>query len=158
MWSLESVDNSGTSTVMDTETGGSESTADLILLVDGGSQGNPGQGYGSFRLRDLEGYERTVQLEFGQKVTSNQAEYQTLIAALEAALAHTFERGWSPERLSLSVVTDSKLMAEQLTGRYRVRNPELRRLYDRARKLIRRFAQVEIVWRPRAEIVRVLGH
>ncbi|MCM8749134.1 reverse transcriptase-like protein [Thermomicrobiaceae bacterium CFH 74404] len=136
----------------------SDSRADLSLLVDGGSLGNPGRGYGSFRLADREGHEEIVRLEFGDQVTNNQAEYRTLIAALEAALAHALEHGWSPERLSLAIVTDSQLMAEQMSGRWRVRQPHLKPLYQRARALLQRFGRVEISWRPRREIVAVLGH
>lgn len=139
-------------------TDSSDSRADLSLLVDGGSLGNPGRGYGSFRLADREGHEAVVRLEFGDQVTNNQAEYRTLIAALEAALAHALEHGWSPERLSLSIVTDSQLMAEQMSGRWRVRQPHLKPLYQRARALLQRFGRVEISWRPRREIVAVLGH
>jgi probable phosphoglycerate mutase len=144
--------------IVDLVTLAADSTPDLILLVDGGSEGNPGRGYGSFRLTDCEGHARTVQLEFGDAVTNNQAEYRTLIAGLEAALALTLERGWSPERLSLYVFSDSKLVVEQLAGRWRVRQPQLRRLYDRARTLLRRFGRVEIAWRPREEVVALLGH
>ncbi|GBD15224.1 Ribonuclease H [bacterium HR26] len=132
--------------------------ADVHLLVDGGSLGNPGRGYGSFRLTDREGHEQTVRLEFGDQVTNNQAEYRTLIAALEAALAHALEHGWAPERLSLFVITDSQLMAEQIAGRWKVRQPRLKPLYERARTLLQRFGRVEISWRPRQEIAAVLGH
>ncbi len=134
------------------------SSADLSLLVDGGSRGNPGFGYGSFRLTDREGHDRIVRLEFEDLVTNNQAEYRTLIAALEAAIAHALEHGWPPERLSLSITSDSKLVVEQITGRWQVRQPQLRHLYRRARALLGRFGEVEITWRPRSEVAAVLGH
>jgi ribonuclease HI len=130
----------------------------LALIFDGGSRGNPGLGYGSFRL-SINGVHLPVEeLDFGDNVTNNQAEYGTLIAGLERALNYVRENGQSPENVSISVLTDSKLVVEQVNGRWKVKNAGLKPLQERARALIRQFGTPRLEWHPRAESVRVLGH
>ena len=63
------------------------------------------------------------------KATNNVAEYEAFITAVEEAV----RRGW----LDLKVFADSELMVRQLTGVYRVRNPGLKELYDKALSLCR---------------------
>ena len=68
--------------------------ADYTIIFDGGSRGNPGEGYGSYELRTRA--ERQIErLTFGDHVTNNEAEYRTLIAALRDVLAspHRVRRG-----------------------------------------------------------------
>jgi ribonuclease HI len=130
----------------------------LALIFDGGSRGNPGQGYGSFRL-SVNGVHLPVEeLDFGDNITNNQAEYGTLIAGLERAFQYVRENGWSPEDVSIAVLTDSKLVVEQVNGRWKVKNAGLKPLQERARALIRQFGDARLEWHPRAESVRVLGH
>ena len=132
--------------------------SDLEIVFDGGSKGNPGLGYGSFLLRDRDGFSEITRLEYGDRVTNNQAEYRTFIAAMETALAHADARGWEPGALSLTVRTDSQLVVEQVCGRWKVRHPELQPLSNQARELLGRFGRPDIRWQPRAQTVRVLGH
>ena len=69
------------------------------------------------------------------RLTNNQAEYSALVRALEhAARLGTHHR--------LLVLSDSELMVKQMKGEYKVKNEDLRELYDRARQLARRFAGV----------------
>ena len=63
--------------------------------------------------------------------TNNVAEYEGLLAALSYALEHNHRR--------LKIITDSELMARQISGQYKVKNPNLKVLYDRARTLIAKF-------------------
>ncbi len=58
----------------------------IAIIFDGGSKGNPGYGYGSYALRWPGQAQQIVQLQFGDNVTNNEAEYDTLLAALEAVL------------------------------------------------------------------------
>jgi len=131
---------------------------DLSIVCDGGSLGNPGRGYGSYRLSDRTGASRLVRLEFGDGVTNNQAEYRTLIAAIDAAIERAAALGQRPEDLCLQIRTDSQLLVEQLTGRWKVRHPALKPLHARASALVARFGRHDIAWQPRAQTVRVLGH
>ncbi|HEU5423211.1 MAG TPA: ribonuclease HI family protein [Nitrolancea sp.] len=132
--------------------------ADLSIVFDGGSKGNPGFGYGSFLLEDRAGFHEITRLEYGDAITNNQAEYRTLIAALEQALAHAGRRGWAPAALSLTVRSDSQLVIEQVLGRWKIRHPGLQPLASEARRLIAHFGRADLTWQPRAQTVKVLGH
>lgn len=138
--------------------GKSDGLPDFELVFDGGALGNPGAGYGSFQLKDREGYSEISRLDFGDNVTNNQAEYRTLIAGLEAALCRAGELGRQPRTLHVRVRTDSKLVVEQVLGRWKVRHPNLQPLNVRARTLLAQFGSTDIAWHPRVESVRILGH
>lgn len=138
--------------------GSGRSTTDFTLVFDGGSKGNPGRGYGSFRLGDRLGRSEIARLEFGDQVTNNQAEYRTFIAGLRAALERAGELGWRADAVNIEVRTDSKLVVEQVCGRWKVRHPDLQPLRDDARRLLDRFGRADLAWHPRAESVKALGH
>jgi len=131
---------------------------DITLVTDGGSLGNPGKGYGSYRIEDREGFSEIVRLEFPGVVTNNQAEYQTLNAALEAARLHAGNRGWELSRICVRLRTDSQLLVNQVQGRWKVKHEGLRPLNATALDLLRRFGSSDVAWWPRANTVRVLGH
>ncbi len=131
-----------------------EGLADAVLLFDGGSRGNPGPAYGSFLLTLPDGREIRGQREFGF-LTGNQAEYRTLIAGLEEALCLL---GKEAGHIALEVRGDSRLLEEQLQGRWKARNPQLLALRDEARKFLGRFRAWRFKRIPRAEAVRRLGH
>jgi ribonuclease HI len=136
----------------------SGNNCDLQLVFDGGSLGNPGKGYGSFHLGDRNGFETIERLEFGNNVTNNQAEYCTFIAGIEAALNHAQQNGQSPMSTSICVKTDSKLVVEQVNGRWKVKHPELQPLCLRARQLLAEFGRMQLSWQPRSQTVKLLGH
>lgn len=133
-------------------------SCDLTLVFDGGSLGNPGKGYGSFHLLGQDGFETLERLNYGDRVTNNQAEYRTLIAGVEAAVQRCRSAGRSPASMSICVRTDSKLVVEQVNGRWKVRHPELQPLCLQAQKLLGQFGRVQLSWHPRAESVKLLGH
>ncbi len=128
------------------------------IIFDGGSIGNPGKGYGSYRWQGPSGVTRTRRLDFGDEVTNNVAEYRTLITALEDLLASMGETGWDPARSTVEVRGDSRLVINQLEGRWRVRAAHLRPLHDRARALLDQFGQVTLRWHSKGESVQALGH
>lgn len=132
---------------------------DYLIVFDGGSRGNPGQGYGSYALTRLQdGARRLERLEFGGGYTNNEAEYDTLIAALED-LAHRIEEaGRQPKEFSLEIRGDSALVINQIQGRWKAKEARMAERRDRARELLRRFGSVDLRAHPRAESVRVLGH
>src|ERR1700730_17071091 len=104
--------------------------------VDGGARGNPGpSGYG-VAIQDPSG--KTV-AELSENLghhTNNYAEYQGLIAALRYAKEKQIK--------ALRVISDSELMVRQMKGIYKVRHPELRKLFDEAQQLARRLEHFEI--------------
>jgi ribonuclease HI len=73
--------------------------------------------------------------------TNNVAEYQALIDGLKAVAE------WNPDRLEIYL--DSKLVVEQIKGTYRVKKPELKPLYEEAKKLLGGFDEVEIAYNER---------
>lgn len=128
------------------------------MVFDGGSLGNPGQGYGSYWLRVGGNTPRIQRLRFGPLVTSNQAEYLALIAGLEGAVEAVEARPEDPGTATLLVRGDSQLVLKQVAGRWKVRQQRLSPLRDRAVVLLKRFTSVELRWQPRAATVRLLGH
>jgi len=102
---------------------------EIIAHVDGASRGNPGPAAYGVAIETAGGEPVTAFGKYLGETTNNFAEYQGLLAALEYALSHHYSR--------LNVVTDSELMVRQIEGRYKVRSPDLKLLYDRAQALIR---------------------
>jgi len=104
----------------------------VTAYCDGGSRGNPGPaGFGVY-IEGPDGEKLGELSEYLGKATNNVAEYSALLAALEWAL--------KSGRGRLRVVADSELMVKQMQGRYKVGSPDLRPLYEEAK---RRVAQLE---------------
>jgi ribonuclease HI len=113
----------------------------LIVHCDGAARGNPGPAGIGVVVTDGAG--RTV-AELAEGIgpaTNNVAEYRAAIAGLRLAA----ERG--ARRVLLR--SDSRLLVEQLEGRYRVKKATLQRLHQEARDLIRGFEKVAIEHVPR---------
>src|ERR1700712_3687947 len=99
---------------------------------DGGARGNPGPaGYGAL-ITDDAGHTLAELSEFIGHKTNNVAEYSGLLGCLQWAL----ENG----HRNLRVVSDSELMVKQIQGKYKVNSPDLRPLWEEAR---RRIAKLE---------------
>jgi probable phosphoglycerate mutase len=124
--------------------GGIRAVSDLRVIVeaDGGSRGNPGPaGYGAVVKEAATGeilLERYASLGVS---TNNVAEYSGLIAGLRAAL--------ELNATQVDVRMDSKLVVEQMSGRWQIKNPGLRPLAAEAATLVGRFAAVTFDWIPR---------
>ena len=104
---------------------------------DGGARGNPGPaGYGAL-IQDTEGRVLAELSEFLGIQTNNFAEYSGLLATLDYALGHGYQR--------LRVISDSELMVKQVQGKYKVKSPGLRPLYEQAKQKIARLEGFEIV-------------
>jgi ribonuclease HI len=132
---------------------------DYVIAFDGGSRGNPGQGYGSYVLvRTQDGARLLERLEFGDDTTNNEAEYDTLIAALQDLVGRIGKAGRQPQEFALEVRGDSALVINQLQGRWQAKEPRMRERRDRCLRLLRRFGAVNLKTQPREESVRVLGH
>ena len=114
----------------------------VIVEADGGSRGNPGPaGYGAVVL-DPDTEEVLAERAEGLGVaTNNVAEYQGLIAGLRAAL----ELGAT----DVDVRMDSKLVVEQMCGRWKVKHPAMQALALEAGRLVREIGSVRFEWVPR---------
>ena len=103
---------------------------------DGGSRGNPGpSGYGAV-VEDPQGRIAARLSRFLGIQTNNYAEYSGLIAVLEWATENGANR--------LRVISDSELMVKQMKGQYRVNSPELRPLYEEARRRVPQLEHFQI--------------
>lgn len=116
----------------------------LRIEADGGSRGNPGPaGYGAV-VFDADTGEVLAERAAGiGRATNNVAEYGGLIAGLTAAL----EIGGVTE---VEVAMDSKLVVEQMSGRWQVKHPDMKPLARQAAELVRRLPPVRFGWIPRA--------
>ena len=103
---------------------------------DGGARGNPGpSGYGAL-IQDNSGNVIAELSEFLGLRTNNFAEYSGLLGCLQYALDHNHPR--------LRVVSDSELMVKQIQGKYQVKSPDLKPLYDEAKRRIAKLEGFEI--------------
>lgn len=128
------------------------------IVFDGGSKGNPGPAYGSYRIRPwVDKAGTTERLNFGAG-TNNEAEYLSLIAALRALRAFLDGRGTPPAQFELEVRGDSQLVLRQLAGRWKAKDARMRNLRDEALALLEPFAEVDFVEQSRQRTVQVLGH
>ena len=116
----------------------------VVVEADGGSRGNPGPaGYGAVVF---DGDRQTVlaeRREFLGVATNNVAEYRGLIAGLTAARdlgAH-----------EVDVRMDSKLVVEQMSGRWKIKHPDMIPLARTAREVAGSFTRVDYTWIPRSE-------
>jgi ribonuclease HI len=128
------------------------------IIFDGGSKGNPGIGYGSYALRWPGQSQQIVQLQFGDGVTNNEAEYDTLAAALEAVVKRLREFKADPMTARVEIRGDSQLVINQVLGEWKCSDERMRQRRDRVRSLLREFGSWEILYHPRENNVRILGH
>ncbi|MHA7278616.1 reverse transcriptase-like protein [Arthrobacter sp. MDT2-2] len=116
--------------------------ARLVVEADGGSRGNPGHaGYGAL-VRDPDtGRILVEKAAYIGKASNNVAEYSGLVSGLELA------REINP-RASVHVKMDSKLVVEQMSGRWQIKHADMRTLAAKARKVLDP-RQVSYEWIPR---------
>jgi broad specificity phosphatase PhoE/ribonuclease HI len=120
----------------------------VLVEADGGSRGNPGPaGYGAVVLDTVSGDVLAERAEGIGRATNNVAEYRGLIAGLTAAL----ELGDVAE---VEVRMDSKLVVEQMSGRWQVKHPDMKPLAQQAMTLVRRLPRVRFSWIPREQNAR----
>jgi ribonuclease HI len=103
----------------------------LTLEFDGGSRGNPGPAGIGVVVRAADGTPLVTLGRFIGRATNNVAEYRALITAMQEA-----------QRLGATRVQirgDSELVVKQMTGVYRVKNPDMRVLWEEAQQVIRQF-------------------
>jgi len=116
----------------------------VIVEADGGSRGNPGPaGYGTVVFSADHGAVLAESKQSIGRATNNVAEYSGLIAGLEEAarLGAT----------DVDVFMDSKLVVEQMSGRWKVKHPDLAVLRQQAIALSTRFDHITFAWIPRSK-------
>jgi ribonuclease HI len=119
--------------------GGDGRRDEILIYCDGGARGNPGPAAIGAVVLDPSTTPPTRLATVSERIgstTNNVAEYQALIAGLEAALAF-------PARV-VRVRADSMLVVEQVNGRWRVKQSHLRPLHARARELLDGYDEVDV--------------
>ena len=119
---------------------------ELTIHFDGGSRGNPGDaGFGVY-VQDGAGGDVARLYGYLGVATNNVAEYQGLIGGLRLAAAV------APDA-EVEVRMDSKLVVEQMSGRWKIKHPGMAELAAQARELLTG-TPVSFEWIPRAENAR----
>ena len=115
----------------------------LVVEADGGSRGNPGPaGYGAV-VRDARTHEVLAELSASLGTcTNNVAEYSGLVAGLREAARRA-------PGADTEVRMDSKLVVEQMSGRWQIKHPGLRPLAAQAQQAARALGRVTYTWVPR---------
>jgi ribonuclease HI len=104
--------------------------------IDGGSRGNPGPASYGVVVRNERGEIVAKLKKYIGRMTNNVAEYYGLIAALDYAQSHGVR--------ALRVESDSELLVRQMRGHYKVKSPDLRPLFERAKKMSQTFESFRI--------------
>ena len=107
----------------------------LTLQFDGGSRGNPGPAGIGVVVAAADGTPLVTLGRFIGRATNNVAEYRALITAMQEALKLGAQR--------VVIRGDSELVIKQMTGVYRVKNPDMKVLYDEAQTVLRSFASAK---------------
>jgi len=103
----------------------------LIVNVDGGARGNPGPAAIGAVVQSADG---EIVEERGERIgraTNNVAEYRALLLGIELAAAHGASE--------LELVGDSELIVRQVEGRYKVKNPDMRKLHGEVKQALAPF-------------------
>ncbi|MGW1011947.1 reverse transcriptase-like protein, partial [Streptomyces termitum] len=115
---------------------------ELVVEADGGSRGNPGPaGYGAVVLDPATGETLAEAAEYIGVATNNVAEYKGLIAGLRAVAA------LEPDA-AVRVRMDSKLVVEQMSGRWKIKHPDMKPLAAEAARVLPA-GRVRYEWIPR---------
>jgi len=105
-----------------------------LLYTDGGSRGNPGPSAAGWVLYDDEGKTISKSGAYTGEQTNNFAEYMGLIYGLELAIEESITSLW--------VRMDSNLIIEQMKGNWKVKNMNIRPLFEKAKFLEESFEEI----------------
>jgi ribonuclease HI len=115
----------------------------LTIHVDGGSRGNPGPAAAAAVLTNADGEVVAEATEYLGVATNNVAEYRGVLLGL----ARARELGAT----EVDLVNDSELVAHQITGRYKVKHPDMKPLHAEATEALKGFERWSIKPVPRAQ-------
>lgn len=117
----------------------------VIIYADGGSRGNPGVAGSGTVIYAADGSTILDEIVYvvGKKSTNNVAEYYGLLRGVERAA----ELGAT----DVEFYMDSKLVVEQINGRWKIKHPDMQRLAVEAKKIINSFESFSLDWVARAK-------
>ena len=116
----------------------------LLIYSDGGARGNPGPAAVGYVIKDMSG---AILAQAGLQIgvgTNNEAEYRGIEAALQAAASFEDAKG-----KKIQAFLDSKLVVEQLSGRWKIKEARLAALARQVKNLEQNFAKVAYTHIPR---------
>ncbi len=120
----------------------------IVVEADGGSRGNPGIAAGGAVVFDDEAGVVIAQIGvYVGHATNNVAEYNGMLAGVRYAIEHT------SDDVELLVKMDSKLVVEQMSGRWKIKHPDMAVLAAEARAVIGS-RRVNFQWVPRLDNAR----
>lgn len=117
----------------------------LVIFADGGSRGNPGIAGSGTAVYNADRSQLLKEIAYvvGRKSTNNVAEYHGLLRGLEAAVAMGADE--------VEFYMDSKLVVEQMNGRWKIKHPDMQKLALEARGLLDQIGSFRLQWVPRAK-------
>ncbi len=115
----------------------------LYVYTDGASRGNPGESASGYMIMDTWHTPLYRHVFYNGRCTNNVAEYKAIISALKKAL------GMGKDGVELVLASDSRLVINQLAGKYKVKDRELKKLNAAARSLLKKFQKYELLNVPR---------
>ncbi len=119
----------------------------VIIEADGGSRGNPGIAGSGTAIFDADHKTELSAISYAVgTATNNVAEYHGLLNGLQKAL----ELGATKADIRM----DSKLVVEQMSGRWKIKHPDMKKLALKCQELLQQFDQTTFTWIPRSENAR----
>ncbi len=115
----------------------------LMMYTDGASSGNPGPSGIGIVILDHDGRQVGKVSSYIGRRTNNYAEYSALLRALKIAIYF--------KTTDLKIRTDSELIVKQMSGEYKVKNEQIRKLYDEAVHLVKKIERCRIEHVPRTQ-------
>ena len=115
--------------------------SNTLIFIDGASDSDENGGIGIV-IRPKNGEEFLISRSIG-KATNNEAEYRSLITAIEESLKNNFN--------NIEIYSDSELLVKHIKGDYKVRALNLKPLFDLVTRSIKKLDSFSITWVPREE-------
>lgn len=120
----------------------------INIYIDGASRGNPGEAGIGIIIKSEQGNTLYSAAGYSGKLTNNQAEYNAVIAALSKIKKNPslLSQDSRHEPYQIVLHSDSELVVKQLNGLYKVKEPELKKLYQQVKELIEAIpAKIKII-------------
>ncbi len=114
----------------------------VTINIDGASRGNPGPASIGIVFYKKNETIKEVSESIGNH-TNNFAEYAALIKALEISLENNYQ--------NIDVRSDSQLVVNQINKKYKVKDADIKELFDKANSLIQKLSSFKIIFIPREE-------
>lgn len=119
--------------------------SNIRICTDGAARGNPGLAAAGVVIFNGDTVLAEVRQFLGEQ-TNNWAEYEAVVCALEKA--YELQLHTQP----ISFFLDSKLVAEQLSGNWKIKTPSIKEQYDKVQAVLARgFTEITYTYVPREE-------